>query len=152
MWNKAHQGFSPQSAFDELKISAVSNKNGDRGLVSPLTLTLLPRSLHSKILSSRCIADSQDPRSRYRRLSILLRMELTFRYPEGTNGQVLSIFKVGQREGFEFYEKGTAFNEEYYVEMRRYRILQDIQSYVSYIRDIYNKAIWSLCNSAFILD
>ena len=40
MWNKAHQGFSPQSAFDELKMSPRSNKNGSSDLSLSLSLSL----------------------------------------------------------------------------------------------------------------
>lgn len=49
MWNKAHQGFSPQSAFDELKMSprVTRMKSSSLSFVPPLFHSLLPFFLRS---------------------------------------------------------------------------------------------------------
>jgi len=60
MWNKAHQGFSPQSAFDELKMSPGVTRM-ELCLVSPRWLALLALSEAS---SSRRIVDFSISRSR----------------------------------------------------------------------------------------
>lgn len=82
MWNKAHQGFSPQSAFDELKMSPGVTRMEPPRLVlcRRIALPVPPESLHRHFCE---LAESP------RRLSVLLRNGINLRYPG--SGQILLI-------------------------------------------------------------